>query len=107
MSDFDKNVMGGFNPPNKLMVDTDGAQEDPSTVYLNEAKMEQLDLMQGDTIILVGRRKHKCIAIAQPKEEVSEGSIFVGAQIRKNLRVRVTDSIRILPAEDCPVLTRI
>ena len=101
-------IIGSFCPPNKLLVDfTSIDMEDPSGVWINPKKLDDLDLLAADVVVLVGRQRSRTLAVVYADERVPEGSIHIHRVTRKNLRVRTQDCIRLLPGDDIPHLTQL
>ena len=45
--------------PNRLIVDEAHGEGDNSVVMLSPAKMEELQLFRGDTVLIKGKKKHE------------------------------------------------
>jgi len=85
--------------PNRLMVDDisevtkqDG---DNSCIYLSPAKMSELCLFRGDTIVIKGKKRRSTVCIALSNEQTADGKIRMNACIRKNLCVKLGDVVSI------------
>jgi transitional endoplasmic reticulum ATPase len=86
--------------PNRLLVDEAPASaDDNSVIYLSEAKMEELQLFRGDTVLLRGKRRKDTICIVLPDENTEDGKIRMNKVVRNNLRVRLGD---IVSVNQCP-----
>ena len=72
---------------NSLLVD-DSVVDDHSTVMLNSAKMEELGLFNGDTVLLKGKKRKNTIAVVNADNLVSESRVRMSKVIRSNLRLR-------------------
>jgi len=100
--------------PNKLYVgnDSDG---DNSVIRLHPNKMEELDLIVGDTVLVHGKKRHSTIAIVQrtienddnDDEEIKTSHILMNRVMRDNLRVRHQDLVRIKSVQDVPNLSSV
>lgn len=104
MSDGKKDVstaiMDMKKTPNRLLVDeAPAAADDNSVVYLSNAKMEELQLFRGDTVLLRGKRRKDTICIVLPDETTEDGRIRMNKVVRNNLRVRLGD---IVSVNQCP-----
>jgi len=100
--------------PNRLVVDDVKGDGDNSCVLLSMAKMEELNLFRGDSVLIRGKKRHDTIAVAIADEETDDNKIRINKVIRKNLRVKLGDvvslhnagevkygkAIHVLPFED-------
>jgi transitional endoplasmic reticulum ATPase len=60
--------------PNRLIVD-DTSNDDNSVVTLSPAKMEELQLFRGDTVLLKGKKGRDTLAAVLSSEDTDDGSI--------------------------------
>lgn len=60
--------------PNRLVVD-EATNDDNSVVALSEAKMSELELFRGDTVLLKGKRGHETVCIVLSDDTCDDGSI--------------------------------
>jgi transitional endoplasmic reticulum ATPase len=56
--------------PNRLIVDESHGEGDNSVVMLSLAKMEELSLFRGDTVLIRGKKKHETVCVAIMDESV-------------------------------------
>lgn len=63
--------------PNRLVVDESHGDGDNSCVMLSLAKMEELNLFRGDTVMLKGKKKHDTICIAIADEETDDSKVSI------------------------------
>jgi transitional endoplasmic reticulum ATPase len=87
------------NKPNRLIVD-DAVNDDNSVIGLSQAKMDELDLFRGDTVIIRGRRRRDTVCIALTDDNVQDNSVRMNRVVRTNLRVRLSDVVTITPCPD-------
>lgn len=92
--------------PNRLIVD-DAVNDDNSVVALSEAKMEELQLFRGDTVLLKGKRRRETVCIVLYDETCPNEKIRMNRVVRNNLRVRLTDVISIQACPDVKYGNRI
>lgn len=88
--------------PNRLIVDDAHGDGDNSCVMLSLAKMEELNLFRGDTVLIKGKKRHDTICIAIADEETDDNKIRLNKVVRKNLRVRLGDVVSIQSAGEVP-----
>lgn len=88
--------------PNRLVVDESHGDGDNSCVMLSLAKMEELNLFRGDTVLLKGKKKRDSICIAIADEETDDSKIRMNKIVRKNLRVKLGDVISVQNAGEVP-----
>jgi len=83
--------------PNRLIVDdvTDVVQGDGdnSCVLLSMAKMEELGLFRGDSVLIRGKKRRETVCIAIANEQTDDTKIRMNKVIRKNLRVKLGDIV--------------
>jgi transitional endoplasmic reticulum ATPase len=80
--------------PNMFLVD-DSLSDDHSTVSLSPAKMEELSLFSGDTVLLKGKKRKDTLAVVDIDESASDIKVRMSKVIRSNLRLRLGDSVTI------------
>lgn len=72
--------------------------------------MDELKIFKGDAVILRGKKRKEtvCIALTNEGEEAKDGQILMNKTVRRNLRVRIGDTISVHPVpEDVPNATKI
>jgi len=80
--------------PNRLVVD-EAVNDDNSVVALNLAKMDELQLFRGDTVLIKGKKRKDTVCIVLADEFCEEGKIRMNKVVRKNLRVRLGDVVSV------------
>ena len=82
----------------RLMVDQPNPlNNDNSTITLHPDKLTELDLFRGDIALLHGKRSHTAVAVALTDETCDVNKVKMNKVLRKNLRVRLGDTIRVHP----------
>jgi transitional endoplasmic reticulum ATPase len=84
--------------PNRLLVD-DATNDDNSIVSLSQAKMDELQLFRGDTVLLKGKRRKETVCIVLSDDSCPNERIRMNRVVRNNLRVRLSDVVSI---QSCP-----
>lgn len=84
--------------PNRLVVE-EAINEDNSVVSLSQAKMDELQLFRGDTVLLKGKRRRDTVCIVLSDDTCSNDKIRINRCVRNNLRVRLGD---IVSVQACP-----
>lgn len=92
--------------PNRLFVE-ESPQDDNSTVLITPAKLEQLEIFQGDTVLIKGKRSKEHVCVAMPAEEGEDFKICMNSNVRKNLKVKLGDIVTVKPIADISNATRI
>jgi transitional endoplasmic reticulum ATPase len=89
--------------PHKLQCE-ESKLDDNSTVELTQAKMDELKIFKGDCVLLKGKKRKEtvCIALLTEDNEQKDDEIRTNKTIRRNLRVRMGDTIAVHPAGDVP-----
>ncbi|XP_038049607.1 transitional endoplasmic reticulum ATPase [Patiria miniata] len=84
--------------PNRLIVE-DAVNDDNSVVSLSQAKMDELQLFRGDTVLLKGKKRRDTVCIVLSDDQLADDKIRINRVIRNNLRVRLGD---IVSVQACP-----
>lgn len=79
--------------PNRLVVE-EAINDDNSVVALNPARMEELQIFRGDTVLLRGKMRHDTVCVVLADQDLEEGKIRLNKVVRKNLRVRLGGKCR-------------
>ncbi|CAF4167154.1 unnamed protein product, partial [Rotaria magnacalcarata] len=85
--------------PNHLLIE-DSLNDDNSVVALSQQKMDELQLMRGDTVTLKGKRRRETICIVLADDTCQNDRIRMNRVVRNNLRVRSGDIISIQASTD-------
>jgi transitional endoplasmic reticulum ATPase len=72
--DINTAIMDRKKAPNRLVVD-DALSDDNSVVTLSPAKMEELQLFRGDTVLLKGKKGRDTVCIVLSNDETDDGNI--------------------------------
>lgn len=92
--------------PNRLLVD-EARNDDNSIVCMNEAKLKELKIYNGDPVILRGKRRHETLCIAVKDNAVPVDKLAVNKVVRGNIRCRVGDIASVKAAAQVPNLKKI
>lgn len=84
--------------PNRLLVE-EAVNDDNSVVSLSQAKMDELRLFRGDTVLLKGKRRKETVCIVLSDDNCPDEKIRMNRVVRNNLRVRLGDVVSI---QSCP-----
>ncbi|CAF4347981.1 unnamed protein product, partial [Rotaria sordida] len=98
----DKYVTATLNPkerPNPLMVD-DATNDDNSVVALSQQKMDELELFDGDTVLLKGKKHCETICIVLADDTCPNDHIRMNRVVQNNLRVCSSDIVSIEVCQD-------
>jgi transitional endoplasmic reticulum ATPase len=85
--------------PNRLIVE-EAVTDDNSVVSLSQAKMDELQLFRGDTVVLKGKHRKETVCIVLSDDAVSDEKIRINRCVRSNLRVRLGDVVSISACPD-------
>lgn len=86
--------------PNRLLVE-EAVNDDNSVVALSQAKMDELQLFRGDTVLLKGKKRRETVCIVLADETgLPNEKIRMNRVVRNNLRVRLGDIVNIQPCPD-------
>jgi len=114
MSDGDKKDLSeailGKGPktrsPNRLIVD-EASNDDNSVIALSPAKMEELQLFRGDTVLIKGKKSRETVCICLADENCDDNNVLMNKVVRKNLRIRLGDVVTVNACQDVPYGKRI
>lgn len=96
--DFATAILEKKKAPNRLLAD-EATNDDNSVVALSPAKMEELQLFRGDTVLLRGKKRRDTICIVLTDETCENEKIRMNRVVRNNLRIRLGDIVSI---HQCP-----
>lgn len=85
--------------PNRLIVE-EAVNDDNSVVALSQAKMDELQLFRGDTVLLKGKRRKETVCIVLSDDTCPDEKIRMNRIVRNNLRVRLSDVVSVQPCPD-------
>lgn len=92
--------------PNRLIVD-EAVNDDNSVIALSNAKMEELQLFRGDTVLIKGKKGRDTVCIVLQDDTVEDSNVRINKVVRSNLRVRLGDVVNITSCGDVPYGKRI
>ena len=73
--------------------------EDNSVVAVSLARMNELQLLRGDTVLLKGKKRKESVCIVLCDDTLTDNKIRMNRVVRNNLRVRLGDVVAI---QSCP-----
>jgi len=92
--------------PNRLIVE-EALNDDNSVVSLSAAKMDQLSVFRGDTVLIKGKKRKDTCCIVLCDTALEDSKIRMNKVVRKNLRVRLGDIVSIHTCGTCAYGKRI
>ena len=99
-------VQGPKSTPNRLIVD-DSPQEDSSVICMNQQKIKELKIFNGECVLLVGKRRHKTLCMVVIDNNLPVDKAAVSKVTRNNLRVKLGDKITVKAEDNIPNLKKI
>jgi len=87
------------NKPNRLLVE-DSVNDDNSCIALSQAKMDELQLFRGDTVLLKGKKRRETVCIVLVDDTIHNEKVRMNRCVRNNLRVRLGDIVSVQPCPD-------
>lgn len=81
------------------MLVEEAINDDNSVVSMSQAKMEELQLFRGDTVLIKGKKRRDTVCIVLSDDSISDDKIRMNRVVRRNLRVRLGD---IVSVQACP-----
>ena len=106
--DYSTAILNAKKAPNKLIVE-EAINDDNSTVYMTAAKLNELALFKGDPVLLTGKRRKQTIVVAlqEAGNGLDDGKIRMNKVVRKNLKLRLGDTVIVKPSTNTPNLSKI
>merc|ERR1712134_1424 len=98
-ADLSTAILKDKQKPNRLIVD-DSVGDDNSVVSLSQAKMDELQLFRGDTVLIKGKKRKETVCIVLSDDTVSTDRIRMNRVVRNNLRVRLGDVVSVSSCSD-------
>jgi Cell division protein 48 (CDC48), N-terminal domain len=87
-------IMDKKKAPNRLIVD-EAHNDDNSVVSLSAAKMQELQLFRGDTILLKGKKGHDTVCIVLSDDDTADANIRMNkVDTTEELSKHITDRCR-------------
>ena len=77
---------------------------------MTQAKMDELKIFKGDTVLIKGKKRKDtvCIALAAEEgDELDNMKIRMNKVVRRNLRCRLGDVVAVHPSPDIPNRTKV
>ena len=91
----------------RLMVDDNNDDEMSSVAFMHPQRMEDLNIMNDDMILIHGKRKRSTVAIVESDDTIPENMIKLHRMARYNARVKLGDVVGVETANEMPYLTKI
>ncbi|PAA77589.1 hypothetical protein BOX15_Mlig033619g2 [Macrostomum lignano] len=92
--DLDTAILRSKRRPNRLIAD-EATSDDNSVVSLSQAKMDELQLFKGDTVLLKGKKRRDTVCIVLPDEACPNDRVRMNRCVRNNIRVRLGDIVSV------------
>ncbi|CRG98076.1 AAA family ATPase, CDC48 subfamily, putative [Plasmodium gallinaceum] len=83
--------------PNFCVVENIDEKIDNCEIYMNKEKMEELNISDGFTVLLKGKKKKEMLGIARVDESLKKNFVIISFAMKKNLRLMHNDIIKIYP----------
>jgi Cell division protein 48 (CDC48), N-terminal domain len=80
-------IMDKKKAPNRLIVD-EARNDDNSVVSLSAAKMEELQLFRGDTVLLKGKKGHDTVCIVLADDDTADANIRMNKVVTTSRKFR-------------------
>ena len=91
---------------NRLIVD-EASNDDNSVIALSPAKMEELQLFRGDTVLIKGKKSRETVCICLADDNCDDNNVLMNKVVLKNLRIRLGDVVTVNACQDVPYGKRI
>ncbi|CAJ0578062.1 unnamed protein product, partial [Mesorhabditis spiculigera] len=90
-------ILNSKAKPNRLLVDQ-SEKDDNSVISLSQAKMDELGLFRGDTVMLKGKKRRETVCIVLADDGCPNDKVRMNRVVRHNLRVRLGDVVSVAAA---------
>jgi len=100
-------IMDSKKKPNRLIVDDQSDMDDNSVIHLSQAKMSELEIYQGDTVNIKGKKGKSTVCVVLEGEDMPDANVQMNKCVRKNLRVRLGDCVTINSISNVPYGNRV
>mmetsp|Transcript_5730 Transcript_5730/g.9919 ORF Transcript_5730/g.9919 Transcript_5730/m.9919 type:complete len:879 (+) Transcript_5730:86-2722(+) len=77
--------------PSNVLTDEPAEDQDPSTLGLSQARMDELQLFAGDLVLVKGRRGRQTLATVVPDATVEDHRCRLPKSMKSNLRLHLGD----------------
>uniref|UniRef100_A0AC35THN3 Vesicle-fusing ATPase n=1 Tax=Rhabditophanes sp. KR3021 TaxID=114890 RepID=A0AC35THN3_9BILA len=85
--------------PNRLITDQ-SIEDENSTIYVSQAKLDELGIFRGDTVLIKGKKRRETLAVVLLDAECPVEKVRMNRCIRNNLRIRLGDYVTINAIEN-------
>uniref|UniRef100_A0AC35TJI2 Vesicle-fusing ATPase n=1 Tax=Rhabditophanes sp. KR3021 TaxID=114890 RepID=A0AC35TJI2_9BILA len=85
--------------PNRLITDQ-SIEDENSTIYVSQAKLDELGIFRGDTVLIKGKKRKETLAVVLLDAECPVEKVRMNRCIRNNLRIRLGDYVTINAIEN-------
>ena len=92
--------------PNRLIVENP-SNDDNSICLMNEKKMKELEIYNGDPVLVKGKRRNKTLLIAIRENNLDEQKVAFNKVVRNNLKTKLGDLCTVTSVNECPNLKKI
>ncbi|VTZ69694.1 cell division cycle ATPase, putative [Plasmodium chabaudi chabaudi] len=83
--------------PNYCLVENIDENADNFDIYMSKEKMKELNINDGYTILLKGKKKKEMVGIAREDDRLNKYSVTISFSMKRNLRLMHNDIIKIYP----------
>ncbi|CAN4086003.1 unnamed protein product [Withania somnifera] len=104
--DFSTAILERKKSPNRVVVD-EAINDDNSVVSMHPAKMEELQLFRGDTVLLKGKKRKDTVCVVLADDQCEEHKVRLNKVVRANLRIRLGDVVSVHQCPDVKYAKRI
>lgn len=93
--------------PRRLVAD-ESHENNNSCVYLTKRKVEELNLFQGDNVVLRGKKRRVTIAVVNISSNCTDDSLIqMNKVVRNNLRIKIGDVVHLEEAANVPYASKV
>uniref|UniRef100_A0A8C9LJ58 vesicle-fusing ATPase n=1 Tax=Piliocolobus tephrosceles TaxID=591936 RepID=A0A8C9LJ58_9PRIM len=83
--------------PSYCVVENIDEYADNFDIYMSESKMKELNIIEGSTVLLRGKKKKGMLGIARANNKLNNYFVTISNAMKKNLRLMHNDLIKIYP----------
>ena len=104
--DLDDAIWEPKKAPNRLIAE-DPKNDDNSIALMHETKMKELNVINGDPVLLKGKRRHFTMCISLRDNTIDPEKLGINKVVRNNLKLKLGDLVTVKVPEEVQNFTKV
>ena len=104
--DLDDAILEPKKAPNRLIAE-DPKNDDNSIALMHETKMKELNVINGDPVLLKGKRRHFTMCISLRDNTIDPEKLGINKVVRNNLKLKLGDLVTVKVPEEVQNFTKV